>query len=283
MTEKIAWVTDTAALLDQATIEKYNVHVLPLHIVFTDMDIRETIDITSEKFYEKLQQTKEHPKTSQPPIGEVIALYERLKEEGYTCAIAVHTSKHLSGTYQTAFAAAEQAGFTVYPIDSKIGSFPMQKMIETGYALAEQGVAPQQIAASLTDMAERTRLSFIPTSLSQLHKSGRVSGTQLFLSNLLNIKLVISFEDGVATMKEKVRADKRARAYVVNQVGEDILHHGVTEVAIIHCNNEQGAEKWHEELKIAFPNVTFIVTELSICVGVHAGEGTLGLSWVQGI
>lgn len=283
MTEKIAWVTDTAALLDQATIEKYNVHVLPLHIVFTDMDIRETIDITSEKFYEKLQQTKEHPKTSQPPIGEVIALYERLKEEGYTCAIAVHTSKHLSGTYQTAFAAAEQAGFTVYPIDSKIGSFPMQKMIETGYALAEQGVAPQQIAASLTDMAERTRLSFIPTSLSQLHKSGRVSGTQLFLSNLLNIKLVISFEDGVATMKEKVRADKRARAYIVNQVGEDILHHGVTEVAIIHCNNEQGAEKWHEELKIAFPNVTFIVTELSICVGVHAGEGTLGLSWVQGI
>lgn len=283
MTEKIAWVTDTAALLDQATIEKYNVHVLPLHILFTDMDIRETIDITSEKFYEKLQQTKEHPKTSQPPIGEVIALYERLKEEGYTCAIAVHTSKHLSGTYQTAFAAAEQAGFTVYPIDSKIGSFPMQKMIETGYALAEQGVAPQQIAASLTDMAERTRLSFIPTSLSQLHKSGRVSGTQLFLSNLLNIKLVISFEDGVATMKEKVRADKRARAYVVNQVGEDILHHGVTEVAIIHCNNEQGAEKWHEELKIAFPNVTFIVTELSICVGVHAGEGTLGLSWVQGI
>ena len=283
MTEKIAWVTDTAALLDQATIEKYNVHVLPLHIVFTDMDIRETIDITSEKFYEKLQQTKEHPKTSQPPIGEVIALYERLKEEGYTCAIAVHTSKHLSGTYQTAFAAAEQAGFTVYPIDSKIGSFPMQKMIETGYALAEQGVAPQQIAASLTDMAERTRLSFIPTSLSQLHKSGRVSGTQLFLSNLLNIKLVISFEDGVATMKEKVRADKRARAYVVNQVGEAILHHGVTEVAIIHCNNEQGAEKWHEELKIAFPNVTFIVTELSICVGVHAGEGTLGLSWVQGI
>ena len=283
MTEKIAWVTDTAALLDQATIEKYNVHVLPLHIVFTDMDIRETIDITSEKFYEKLQQTKEHPKTSQPPIGKVIALYERLKEEGYTCAIAVHTSKHLSGTYQTAFAAAEQAGFTVYPIDSKIGSFPMQKMIETGYALAEQGVAPQQIAASLTDMAERTRLSFIPTSLSQLHKSGRVSGTQLFLSNLLNIKLVISFEDGVATMKEKVRADKRARAYVVNQVGEDILHHGVTEVAIIHCNNEQGAEKWHEELKIAFPNVTFIVTELSICVGVHAGEGTLGLSWVQGI
>ena len=283
MTEKIAWVTDTAALLDQATIEKYNVHVLPLHIVFTDMDIRETIDITSEKFYEKLQQTKEHPKTSQPPIGEVIALYERLKEEGYTCAIAVHTSKHLSGTYQTAFAAAEQAGFTVYPIDSKIGSFPMQKMIETGYALAEQGVAPQQIAASLTDMAERTRLSFIPTSLSQLHKSGRVSGTQLFLSNLLNIKLVISFEDGVATMKEKVRADKRARAYVVNQVGEDILHHGVTEVAIIHCNNEQGAEKWHEELKIAFPTVTFIVTELSICVGVHAGEGTLGLSWVQGI
>lgn len=283
MTEKIAWVTDTAALLSDEVIKQYNVHVLPLHIVFTDMDIRETIDITSEKFYEKLQGTKEHPKTSQPPIGEVIALYERLKAEGYTCAVAVHTSKHLSGTYQTAFAAAEQAGFTVYPIDSKIGSFPMQKMIEVGNAMQADGVAASKIAEQLTAMADRTRLSFIPTSLSQLHKSGRVSGTQLFLSNLLNIKLVISFEDGVATMKEKVRADKRARGYVVKQLGDDVLHHGVTQVAVIHCNNEEGAKKWREELQIAFPQVTFSITELSICVGVHAGEGTLGLSWVQGV
>lgn len=283
MTEKIAWVTDTAALLDQETIEKFKVHVLPLHIVFSDMDIRETIDITSKQFYEKLQTTKEHPKTSQPPIGEMVALYERLKAEGYTSAIAVHTSKHLSGTYNSAFSAAEQAGFTVYPINSKIGSFPMEKMIEVGNQLQTEGMPAKEIADYLTEMADRTRLSFIPTSLSQLHKSGRVSGTQLFLSNLLNIKLVISFEDGVATMKEKVRAEKRARSYVVKQVGDDVLHHGVTQVAVIHCNNEEGAKKWREELQIAFPNVTFNITELSICVGVHAGEGTLGLSWVQGI
>ena len=56
----------------------------------------------------------------------------------------------------------------------------------------------------------------------------------------------------------------------------------IDEVAVINCNNLKGANDWIAELKQSYPNINFIPTELSAAVGVHAGEGTLGLTWVRG-
>lgn len=282
MVNKIAWVTDTAALLDEKFKQDNQIHVLPLNIVFEEGGLRETVDMTHDQFYEKLRNAKKHPKTSQPGIGEVIDLYKSLKEQGYACAIAVHTSKQLSGTYNSAFIAAEQADFKVYPVDSKIGSFPMQKMIELGQELEREGFEPEYIVEKINELADHSELSFIPASLSQLHKSGRVSGTQAFLSNLLNIKVVISFDgNGKVVMKEKVRAISRAKAYVQNLLNTDLEKSIVPEVAVIHCNNEEGAITWMHALEKEYPLISFRVLPLSASVGVHAGEGTLGLSWVR--
>lgn len=281
MENKIAWVTDTAALLDEKFIQDNQIHVLPLNIVFEEGALRETVDMTHDQFYDKLRNANKHPKTSQPAIGEVVDLYKSLKAQGYACAIAIHTSQHLSGTYNSAFTAAEQADFKVYPVDSKIGSFPMQKMIELGQELEREGFEPGYIVEKINELADNSELSFIPASLSQLHKSGRVSGTQAFLSNLLNIKVVISFENGKVVMKEKVRATPRAKAYVQNLLNADLETSIIPEVAVIHCNNEEGAIAWKNALEKEYPLISFKVLPLSACVAVHAGEGTLGLSWVR--
>lgn len=281
MGKKIAWVTDTAALLKEEFINDHNIHVLALNIVFEEGAFRETVDMTQNEFYDKLRVAKVHPKTSQPNFGEHVALYEKLKSEGYDCAIAVHTSVQLSGTFNSAFMASEQAGFKCYPIDSKIGSFPMGKMLEKGIEMVAGGSEPEEIVAELEDMTTRSELSFIPSNLTQLHKSGRVSGTAAFLSNLLNIKLVIAFDNGFCKMIEKVRADKRARNYVVNLLNKAREASNVSEVAVIHCNNEEGAIAWKNDLEKQYIDTKFIVLPLSACVGVHAGEGTVGLRRVR--
>lgn len=279
--KKIAWITDTAAQLDEAFIQKHNVHILPLSVVFSDGSFRESIDFTQEEFYDKLRIAKVSPKTSQPAIGEMVSLYEKLESEGYDFAIALHLSSGLSGTFESAQAAAKMTNFTVYPIDSKIGSFPMGKMIEVGAGLFAEGKDAEEVVATINKMATRSRLSFIPSSLNQLHKSGRVSGTQTFVTNLLNIKVVISFEDGVTVLKEKVRLNKRAKDKVTHSLRADMETGTVPEVAVIHCNNAADAETWKSELLQEFPALKVQVAALSVCVGVHAGEGTTGLSWVS--
>lgn len=279
--KKIAWITDTAAQLDDNFIQKHDVYVLPLSVVFSDGEYRESIDLTQEEFYDKLKLAKVSPKTSQPAIGEMLALYERLQEEGYDFAIAVHLSSGLSGTFETAQAASKMSDFNVYPIDSKIGSFPMVKMIELGNELLANGKEVEEVVATLTAMTGKSKLSFIPSSLNQLHKSGRVSGTQTFLSNLLNIKVVISFVDGKPVMTEKVRTNKRAKDHVMSLLRADMAAGAVPEVAVIHCNNVSDSEAWQNELLQEFPSLKVEVAALSVCVGVHAGDGTTGLSWVS--
>ena len=282
MTKKIAWVTDTAALLSPEFIKKHNIHVLTLNIVFEEGALRETIDMTHDEFYDKLKNAKAHPKTSQPAFGEHVALYEKLKQEGYDYAIAIHTSEQLSGTVLSAPMAAEQAGFKNYVIDAKIGSYPMQYMLELGLELEKDGLEPEEIVKKIEAMRGNAELAFIPASLEQLHKSGRVSGTAMFLSNLLNIKLVIEYnKEGGVEVAQKVRADKRAKKAVIEKLQRAIQKSPVKEVAVIHCNNLTGANEWKKELEKQFPTIIFTPTPLSACVGVHAGEGTLGLTWVR--
>ena len=279
--KKIAWVTDTAALLTPEFIEQHNIHVLPLNIVFEDGAYRETVDLTHKEFYEKLRTTKEHPTTSQPNFGEHVALYERLKEEGYDVAIAVHTSAQQSGTATSAPMAAEQAGFKSYVVDSMIGSYPMQKMLEKGFELEKQGASPEEIVAAIEAMRPQSELAFIPANLEKLHKSGRVSGMAMFLSNLLNIKLVITYDKGVCVVAQKVRAEKRAKKAIIDLLDKALAQSVVDEVAVIHTNNVDGAAEWKKELEASYPNINFVITELSAVVGALTGEGTLGLSWVR--
>lgn len=237
--KKIAWITDTAAQLDEDFIQQHHVHVLPLGVVFSDGSYRESIDLTKEEFYKKLHAAKTSPKTSQPAIGEMLALYEKLQVEGYDFAIALHLSSELSGTFSSAQAASKMTDFKVYPIDSKIGSFPMVKMIEIGNELFSMGKEVEEVITAIKELTSKSNLSFIPANLKQLHKSGRVTGTQTFLSNLLNIKLVISFENGKTIMKEKVRSIKRAKNKVTSLLRADMDRGNIPAVAVIHCNNAQ--------------------------------------------
>ncbi len=282
MTKKIAWITDTASFVSKEFCEANNVHLLPLIMVFEDGSFRETVDMTHTEFYKKLREAKVHPKTSQPSFGEHVALYEKLKEEGYDCAIAVHTSGQQSGTVTSAPMAAEQAGFKTYAIDAKIGSYPMQKMLELGMELDKEGLEVEEIVAQIEAMVTRSQLAFLPASLEQLHKSGRVSGMAMFMSNLLNIKLVIAYNRvGICEVVHKVRAEKRAKKAITDLLDKALEESSVDEVAVINCNNLVGANEWIAELQQSYPAIKFIPTELSAAVGVHAGEGTLGLTWVR--
>ncbi len=281
MPKKIAWITDSAAQLEPSFIQRHHVHVLPLSIVFEGDSYQEDIDLTQQAFYEKLQTTKTPPKTSQPAIGKMIALYEKLQQDGYDCAISLHVSSGMSGTFNSAQSAAQMVNFKVYPIDSKIGSYPMIKMIELGSELIAQGQSIDNVVAAVIAMTQNTELAFIPVNLNQLHRSGRVSGTQAFLSNLLNIKVIISFEDGKPVLQEKIRTYKRARKNITDLFRKDLEKGSIPEIAVIHCNNPQDANSWKDELIKEFPELSIQVLPLSVCVGVHAGEGTTGLSWVR--
>ena len=276
---KIAWITDTTASLSTEFIEQNNIHVVPLHIVINQQSYKETIDITQKEFYERMKHEDSKFQTSQPAPGDFVELYTKLKKN-YDFGIAVHASSLLSGTFQTSVMAAEMADFKLVPIDSLTGSYPLSFLIKKGIELVEKGHEINEVVEELNELRKHTRLYLVPSNLDQLKKSGRVSGGQAILASLFNIKPILAIEDGGAKIKDKVRTEKKAIAWLINNLKTDRETKCVKKAAIVHANDSERAAEFEKLVNEAFPDIETEIMMLITVAGVHTGVGTLGLSWV---
>ena len=116
--EKIALVADSTCDLNKEEIEKYNVQILPLKIVYKDREYTDRVDITPQEVYDNMK--KEVPTTSLPSMEEIDSMFSYLKEEGYTHVIAITISSGLSGTHNSIRLVSEKHPEMTYEIfDSK--------------------------------------------------------------------------------------------------------------------------------------------------------------------
>lgn len=277
--KKIAWITDSACGLPQDYLDEHNIYVIPLHVILNDVSYRENIDLTSDEFYERLQEEDIDAKTSQPAFGEFIQLFEKLKEE-YDCGIAIHASSQLTGTYQSSLSAAEQTGFPVEVIDSKMGAYALGKMIQKGLALAEDNYTFEEIVTQIRAATERTEMYLLPSSFKQLKKSGRVSTTQAIFAGLLNINIILGFDNGKVIVEERIRTKNRAKGRLFEMIHQAIDKHKLGEICVMHAGAIHKAQEWKEELKNFHKQLQVKIETLVPVAGVHTGHGTMAVSWL---
>lgn len=276
--KKIAWIADTTATLAPEFVEKHNIHVVSLNLIFGDEVYREEKDISMKEFYNKMATQKTSPSSSQPAIGDFLNLYEELKKD-YDVGIAFHPSSELSGTYSTSVQAAEMAGFELIAIDTRIGSYPIAKMMETAIEWHMAGKSTEDIVAGVNGMIERAELYLVPSNLDQLKKSGRLSNAQAILGALLKVNLIIKFDKGKVVMSEKVRTDKKVTSFFLELVKK--ASEETEELCVIHADEEEKALEWKREIERLYPSLMVRTMMLCSVAGVHTGKGTLAMSWVK--
>jgi DegV family protein with EDD domain len=275
--KSIAWVTDSTCTIDPEFARDHHIYIVPLLLIFGNESYRETIDITDEEVYHKLSMN-EKGGSSQPPIGEFIELYESLKDK-YDEIIAIHCSSHLSGTFVNSMQAAEIAEATVIGIDSNVGAYPLREMIMKGIELQMKGLSALEIKQEIQHMIDHTEFFLIPASLQQLHRSGRVSGTQLLISNLLKIHLIIRFDKGKINVQEKIRTFKKAKQRLMDFMKVDLDK--INSICIMHANNLTEAREIEKEIATYSPQLKIEIMTFIPVVGIIAGEGTIGLAWIN--
>ena len=279
---KIAWVIDSTAFIDEELVNHPDVYPIPITILLEEKEYTEGVDITPEELYEKLKTLKTPPKTSQPSIGAFQELYERLKEE-YEVIIAVLLSSKLSGTVSSSEQAAQLVDIPVITIDSKILTYPLTRVLKRGIELAEAGAGPEEINGKLQELSNTSETYVLIGSLEQLHRSGRMSGVQFLLGSMLNIKPIISIEDGALDVKEKARSERKAKDKIIQLLRNAHEKKTLKEAYILYGLHEEEALKWKEELIQEFPEIDFGHYPLGSAIGVHAGENTLGINWFNGL
>ena len=90
-------VTDSTVDLSNEEIEKYGIRVVPLSISIEGETYLDRVDLTPEAFMKKMKESKELPKSSQPPAGEFAKLYDELGSDG-SKVISIHMTGGMSGT-----------------------------------------------------------------------------------------------------------------------------------------------------------------------------------------
>ncbi|WP_414054177.1 DegV family protein [Macrococcus equi] len=275
---KIAWVTDTSSGLQ---IGEKDTFVVPMGVILNDKHYQDQAELSVEEFYQLLKEYGDGAKTTQPNFQAIHDVYEEIERSGYTHVIAVHPSSKLTGSFQSSVIASQEVNVTSAVIDSKIGSYPIKAMIEAGKKMNEEGKSFDEIVETIKRYVEDAVLILNPKNLNQMKKSGRVSKTQSLMAGLLNIHLVLQFEDGSIYPIDKVRTKKKVVEAIKKHVEKNIAEFRPQEICVVYGGDEEEAEIYVEWLQATYPDI-HIVSEILVPVaGVHLGYGTIGISWIK--
>ncbi|MEX1549808.1 DegV family protein [Enterococcus sp. C50] len=277
---KLAVVTDSTAYLPERIKNHPDLYVIPIPVILDGKIYNEGIDIEADEYYGLLKNSKDFPTTSQPVVGEVLALYDELKAKGYDTIISIHLSSGISGFVNTLFAMKEDVkGLTVIPYDSKITSMPMGHMVEAALDLNDQGTSLEEILSHIDHIRDNTYAYLIVDDLNNLVRGGRLTNGAALIGGLLKIKPILTFTDGKIVLFEKIRSSKKAFARA-----EDIIGQRKTEIAgpvklyVIHANNLDVAISEKEKLQKKYPDAEIEIGHFGPVIGTHLGEKAVGLA-----
>lgn len=285
---KIAVVTDSTAYLTDEEVAENDIKVVPIPVVIDGQSYREGIDITTSEFYDKLKNSSSFPSTSQPPLGEMISLYDGLAEEGYDQVISIHLSSTISGFYNSLTQINEQlsSNIKVFPYDSQVTVKLMGYLALEAAKLARQGRPMEEIISKLDEIRSTINNVFVVDDLQNLVRGGRLSNASAFIGSLLKIKPLLTMHTQSHAIEafEKVRSTKKALLRC-----EEIFDESVSKAdypvraIIIHANDEPAAIKWRDKLTAKYPDIPFEISYFGPVIGTHLGEKALAIAWMKDI
>lgn len=279
---KTAWVTDSTAYLDEELRKHPDIFSVPLSVILDGEVFADGIDLTSHELFEKLKHLKSPPKTSQPSVGAFQEVFERLSKD-YDQIVAVHLSGKLSGTVSSSEQASKLVDIPVTIFDSNILTLPMSALMKKGMELLAEGHNLEHVIKQMEEIRDTNETYVLVGSLEQLHRGGRMSGVQFFLGSMLNVKPVISFDNGALYVKEKVRSEKKAKDKILEYFKQAYELHHFKEVYLLYGLHKEHTVDWRQEIQTRYPELNVLDAPLGAVIGVHAGENTLGISWFNGL
>lgn len=276
---KTAVVTDSTAYLPAEVRKTAGIHMIPLQVTFGNVSFAEEEELLVDDFYKKAKE--EFPKTSQPPIGELVKLYNDLAKD-HEEIVSIHLSSGISGTFNGSMQANELVqGAEVYSFDSEI-SCAMQGFYAVKAAeMAKAGAGAEEILEKLEEMKKSMRGYFMVEDLKHLSRGGRLSNAQALVGSMLQIKPLLHFEDKVIVPYEKIRTRKKAMNRIAELLKADAAAGDPIKATVIHANRKEAADEWLLQLKEMLPEVEFEVSYFGPVIGTHLGEGAMGLGWVK--
>lgn len=211
-------IIDSSADFEPEIADELGITVIPMKTIFGEEEFAEGIDITREQFYEKLVESDEFPRTSQVTPFEFARELDKL-EDGDE-ALIITLSGKLSGTAESARAAASQSPVPAFVVDSESVTIGERILVERAVEMRDAGAEAKTIAETLD--REKADIKVIATldTLEYLKRGGRISAAAALAGGLLSIKPVVGVVDGEVAVLGKARGSKQGNNMLREMIAE---------------------------------------------------------------
>jgi DegV family protein with EDD domain len=277
---KTAIVCDTTSYLPDELLAEREVGLVSLYVALGGEQRREREVGDYGKFFERLRASDEGATTSQPSIGDFVAVYGPLLDAGRS-VVSIHLAAGISGTYESAQQARRQlidegrGGERVHVVDSRTGCGGMGMLVLAASAAAADGAAPEAVVERIAAAREGLAMWFAIDTLEYLRKGGRIGSARAWLGSALQIKPILTLEDEI-TPVERVRTRRRAFERLV-QYAEELHDAGRDAWVVQHIQDPENAQRLVERCREVMGSDPVFVSEIGPVIGAHTGPGLLGV------
>ena len=275
---KISIITDTDSSLPLDIAQQYDITQIPITIHFGESTYTTGVDINDAVLFEIIDQANKLPTTSAPPPGVFERAFQNAFNNGYDSVICICVSSRVSATYQSAVTAREQfPEKDVTVVDSLQLSLAQGLIVLTAAKAARDGLSKEEILEEIENVKNKLHVYAALPTLKYLAMSGRVGKIAAGLADTLDIKPILSVQEGKLDLLEKVRTMKKAKNRLIELALMNIKGKKIKQAGFIHVNNLSGAKELYKELNavIPFPEDP-IFAEFTPGLSVHAGAGVIG-------
>ncbi|HWF34891.1 MAG TPA: DegV family protein [Solirubrobacteraceae bacterium] len=274
--DRVVVVSDTCHYLPRELVESNGIHEVSLYVHRQGRTERESDLGDYDAYYAQLGAAAELPTTSQPSIGDFLAVYEPLLDAGSEI-VSIHLSGALSGTVRSAEQAREQLGDRaerVHIIDSATGCGGQGLVLLAAAAAARSDADAAGVVARAEEARSELKMWFAVDTLEYLRRGGRIGSAQAWLGTALKIKPILALESEI-TPFERVRTSRRAFERMVELLRSRQAA-GADGWAIQHIQAPREAEALAERGREIFGQAPAFVSEIGPVIGAHVGPGLLG-------
>ena len=271
-------VTDSSCTMEKSLRDELNIHMMPLSIMVDGVVYPDDDHLPGEKFMDMMANAKALPKTSQPPIGEFVELYDRLGEDGSE-VISIHMTKGLSGTVEAARQASNLSSSKVTVIESDFTDQGLSFQVIQAAKLAQAGAGVPEILAEIERVKQNTKLYIGISTLDNLVKGGRISRTTGLLSNIFNMKVVMDFENTELIPVAKGRGVKTFNKWFDELKSELSKIPNVRQIGISHADGLELANGFKEGLQAIFKDRDIPVLHTNPVIATHTGKNAFAIMY----
>lgn len=280
---KAAILVDSTASLHPELKSLDNIFEVELNLHWADGGSqKDTVDEKAmKKFYQRIEEEKKLPTTSQPEPGQIVQAFKAISQAGFDTVFVIALSSKISGTFNTMrLVGQEVAGeLELHFCDSKGTSYIIEAIVKQALKLIELDLPPKEIASKLQWVADHSVIYLMVDDLRYLQKSGRLNASSALFGSMLRIKPLLYFdEEGKVVVYEKVRTAKK-----VYKKMEELAHQAIqtypagVDFAYAHGDAWEEMSDFYEHMQETFPHSHHRAGYLTPILGVHGGKGTQGL------